>query len=172
MPRARGDWLAAMEIELEQISDLAARNQFAFGCFKAAMLEGAQSRKGLSWLARTGGAAFIFAGACTMILWVTKAGTEPETLAFAQLITGLSLFYMCGAALLMTTLRGLKIYAALGFVTAALSWGYFRFIGPGYPDLSPELLTALSVEAAGFMAILLAASVYLNWLYSPEIHEA
>lgn len=172
MPHGRGEWMIAMERELEQIADTEARNRFAYGCFKAALFEYAKSRKGLSWLARTGGAALIFAGSCAIIHWTTQAGAERETLAFANLITGLCLIYMCGAALLMTTLRGLKIYAGLGFAAAAISWIYFRFMGAGYKDLPPEFLTALSVEVAGFMGILLAASVYLNWLYRPEIHEA
>ena len=62
IPHERTDWLAAMRAELDQISTPSERNAFAFGCFKTALLEGAQSRKGLSFIARMGVASLMFIG--------------------------------------------------------------------------------------------------------------
>lgn len=173
MPRGRADWLDAMKIELEQISDPATRNAFAFGCFRAAMLEGAQSRKGLSYIARVGGASclFMFSSAAG-IFWTSKISSHPETLAIAKVITVLCLFYMCGAALLMASLRGLKVYAAMGFTVATLSLLYCLLARPNYEHLSTDFLTAISFEAAGMMAGLFMAGVYLSWMYTPAIHDA
>lgn len=173
MPRDRANWLAAMKIELEQIADPVERNAFAFGCFRVAMLEGARSRKGLSYIARVGGAALLFAfSSFAAIFWTAKVSSQPETLAFAKLITILCLCYMCGAALLMASLRGLKIYAAMGFSIATLSWVYCLVERPNYQHLSTDLLTAISFEAAGIMAGLFVAAIYLGWLYTPSIHDA
>lgn len=172
MPRRRDDWLAAMKIELEQVSNPSDQNKFAFGCFNAAMLEALRSRKGLSYLARVGGASLLFAFSTVALLWSTKDVSQPETLAFAKIIIVLCLSYMGGAALLMASLRGLKIYTAIGFGITALGWGYFNFVRPTYEHLSTELLMAVSIEAAFVMAVLFMAGVYLNWLYDPSIHDA
>ena len=171
MPPSRKDWLAAMQNELEQISGPAEQNVFAYGCFKTALLEGARSRKGLSWVARSGGAAALFAFSAVLILWGTKNISSPETLAFAKLMTVLAVFYALGAALIMASLKALKIYAGIGFCIAALMMSYLLSTAPSYAYLSSKYLAAISFEAAGAMATLFMASLYLNWLYDPAIHD-
>ena len=171
MPSGREDWLKAMKSELDEISNPSDRNVFAFGCFKTALMEGVRSRKGLSWLARTGGASLLFSFSTFVILWSTKDVSQPETLVFAKVMSALGFSYMFGATLLMASLRGLKVYAGIGFGMAAMGWGYFRFARPSYEYIPTETLTAISFEAAGFMAILFMAAVYLHWLYDPSIHD-
>lgn len=172
MPRDRSSWLTAMKTELEQISNPAERHSFALGCFKAALLEGARSRKGLSHIARAGGASFLFVFSAMGLFWASQIGTEPETFATSKIITGLCLFYICGAALLVTSLKGFKIYAGTGFGVAVSGWAYCRFARPSYEYVSNEFLTAINFEAAGLMACLLLVTVYLDWLYTPGVHDA
>lgn len=172
MPRDRTDWLAAMRVELEQIASPSDRNAFAFGCFKAALLEVAQSRKGLSFIARVGVASLIFIGAiAAWVLWIARMDAQPEALALSKVIMPICLAYMCGAVLLLTSLKGLKFFAAMGFSLAVLSASYCLFARPIYMDLPLEFLTALSFEVAGIMAGLLFFGVYLTWLYNPDIHD-
>lgn len=171
IPQDRTDWLAAMKVELEQIAIPSERNAFAFGCFKAALLESAQSRKGLSFIARVGVASLIFAGSiAAWVLWIARMESQPEALAISKVIMPICLAYMCGAALLLTSLKGLKFFAAMGFSLAVLSASYCLFAQPIYMDLPSEFLTALSFEVAGIMAGLLFFGVYLTWLYNPDIH--
>ena len=172
MPPGREDWLKAMKSELDEISNPSERHIFAFGCFKTALMESVRSRKGLSWLARMGGASLLFTFSILVILWSTKYATQPETLSFAKVISALGFTYMCGAILLMASLRGLKIYAGIGFGVAAMGWIYFRLAHRSYDNMPIDTLAALSFEAAGFMAVLFMAAVYLTWLYDPHIHEA
>ncbi|MEP1230972.1 MAG: hypothetical protein ABJG88_09885 [Litorimonas sp.] len=173
IPHERTDWLAAMRAELEQIATPSDRSAFAFGCFKAALLESAQSRKGLSFIARGGMASLIFAGSIAVwLLWHAKMYAQPEALAISKVILPICLAYMCGAALLLTSLIGLKLYAAMGFCLATLSATYCLFARPIYMDLSSGFLTALSFKVAGIMAGLLFFGVFLSWLYNPDIHDA
>jgi len=69
-------------------------------------------------------------------------------------------------------MRYQKIYAGIGFGVAAMGWIYFRLAHRSYDNMPIDTLAALSFEAAGFMAILFMAAVYLTWLYDPHIHEA
>lgn len=172
MPNDRTDWLAAMRVELEQITIHSDRNAFAFGCFKAALLESAQSRKGLSFIARGGVASLIFAGSiAAWILWFVRMNAQPEAFAISMVIMPICFAYMCGAVLLLTSLKGLKFFAAMGFSLAVLSTSYCLFARPIYMNLPLEFLTALSFEVAGIMAGLLFFGVYLTWLYNPDIHD-
>ena len=86
-------------------------------------------------------------------------------------MTVLAVFYALGAALLMASLKALKIYAGIGFCIAALMMSYFLSAAPSYVYLSSKYLAAISFEAAGAMATLFMASIYLNWLYDPAIHD-
>lgn len=107
MPRDREDWLIAMKMELAQITTPSNRNTFAFGCFKVAFLERAQSRKGLSLIARIGAASLLFSGSIAIWAWWTaKANTQPDTLALSKIFIPLCFAYMCGAALILTSLKG------------------------------------------------------------------
>lgn len=173
MPRDRQNWLMAMKTELDQISAPSDRKAFAFGCFKAALLESAQSRKGLSFIARGGAASILFMGSIAIwFLWTAKMSAQPEALAIANILKPLCFAYMCGAALLLTSLKGLKFYAVIGFCVAGLSSAYCLVSQPVYLNLPSDFLTALSFEVAGIMAGLFFFAVYLTWLYNPDIHEA
>ena len=172
IPHERTDWLAAMRAELDQISLPSKRNAFAFGCFKTALLESAQSRKALSFIARMGVASLMFIGSiAAWILWIAKIDAQPEALAIFKVIMPIFLAYMCAGVLLMTSLKGLKFFAAMGFSLAVLSASYCLFARPIYMDIPLEFLTALSFEVAGIMAGLLFFGVYLTWLYNPDIHD-
>lgn len=172
MPQQRTAWLRAMRNEYEQVSNAAEQNAFAFGCFKVALLECVRSRKGLSWLARTGGALFLFAFSSAAILWSIKDVSQPEAIVFAKIITAFCLSYLCAATLLMTSLKGLKVYSGIGFCVMALGWTYSYLARPSYEYLPVELLMALSLEAGGIMIGLFVAAIYLSWLYNPNVHDA
>ena len=172
MPDANKDWLDAMEAELFAISDSAMRQKFAFGCFQTALFYAARSRKGLSYIARGGGALLIVMMCFYGILHSTRIGASEELLAISYLISGLCLFYLGGAALLLTSLKGLKIYAILGFALALISAIYFRFTTQNFEGLPTDFLVAINFEVAGIMLCLFLASLYLNCLYKPELDDA
>lgn len=173
MPRDREDWLIAMRTELDQIGAPSDRKAFALGCFRAALLESAQSRKGLSLIARVGAASLLFTGSIAIwVLWTAKVNTHTDALAISKIFMPLCFVYMCGAALILTSLKGLKLYAAMGFSLAGLNAIYCLIIRPDYLNLPSDFLTALSFEVAGIMAGLFFFAVYLTWLYNPDIHEA
>lgn len=171
-PKERRNWIEAMKAELSQIDDYKTREKFAFGCFRAALTELLRSRKGLNYAARIGGAILILMMCAYGIISGARLGSAPETLALSKPITGLCVFYMAGAGLLMASLKGLQIYASLGLGASAGGWIYCLLIRPSFDHLSTEFLTALTLEATGFMAGLLLASIYLDLLYSPEVHDA
>jgi len=172
MPRARRDWLSAMEAELREISDPSEQKDFTVGCFKAAVKEGTQSRRGLSYIARLGGAGCLLSLSCAGIYSAGKMGADPEIIIVSQIIAGLCLFYIGGAALLISSLRGLKIYAGLGFSLALTAGIYCLIARPNSDQLPLEFLTAINFEAAGLMAGLFLFALYLCCLYDPEIHDA
>ena len=172
MPLERAEWLAAMEAELSNISDKVERKNFAIGCFKASAHEAVRSRRGLHYIARITGALLIFIMSFAGILMSLKLGAIPENVIESRLITGLCLLYMVAAGLCILSLRGLQIYAGIGLSFAVLGWIYCMLAHPKFETLSVKYLTALSVEASGFMAGLFLATIYLNWLYTPKNNNA
>lgn len=172
IPHDKAEWLYAMKAECTEIVDPAERNHFAFGCFKAALSELARSRKGLNYIARACGAAFIIAVSIIGLNAAGKMAAEPTHLAIAKIITMLCLFYMCGAALLIISLKYLKIYASTGLCAAVAGWIYVKITRPSYENLPVDFLTAINFEAAGLMTVLLFTAMYLGWLYTPDIHDA
>ena len=172
MPKNQALWLRGMEAEYEEISNPKERNRFAFGCFQSALVEFSRSRKGLNYIARTFGAACIIAFSCACLYAATNMAQETENLAIAKLISYLGLFYICGAALLLTTLRGFKIYASLGLGTALMGACYINIIQPEFKDLPIEFLTAINIEVAALMVGFLFAAIYLSWLYTPDMNDA
>ncbi len=172
MPLKRAEWLTAMEAELFDILDKNERQYFAIGCFKAALFEFVRSRQGLHFIARATGAFLIFIMSFAGILVSVKLGAMPETIAVSRLLIGLCLFYMLASGLFVLSLKGLQIYAGIGFSLAISGWAYCSFARPKFETLPVEYLTAISVEASGFMAGLLLATIYLNWLYTPTANNA
>lgn len=172
MPKERSDWLAAMELELNEISTPAAQKYFAIGCFKTAIKEGAQSRKGLSYIARFGAAACLLSLSCAGIYSAGKMAVDTQFLVVSQIIAALCVLYIGGAALLISSLRGLRVYAGLGFCLATIGWFYFQMVRPKYDQLPIEFLTAVNFEVAGLMAGLFLFTLFLSCLYNPEIHDA
>ncbi|MBL4871185.1 MAG: hypothetical protein JKX72_09550 [Robiginitomaculum sp.] len=172
MPLERAEWLTAMETELSNISDKVERKNFAIGCFKAAVHETVHSRRGLHYIARATGAFLTFIMSFTGIVMSLKLGAMPENVVESRLITGLCLLYMVAAGLFALSLRGLQIYAGIGLSVAVLGWVYCMIVHPKFETLSVKYLTALSVEASGFMAGLFLATIYLNWLYTPKANNA
>jgi hypothetical protein len=172
MPNERSDWLQAMYSEFNEISSPSEKATFAFGCFKTAIFESARSRKGLNYIARWGGAIFIFVICIFGIFTAGSFGTEPESIAASRLIIILCLVYMCGAIFLITSLKNLRIYAGLGFGLAIASFVYCSLTRPNLASLPTEFLAAISIEAAGLMAALFLSTIYLRWLYVPSLNNA
>ncbi len=172
MPHGRKEWLTAMEAELSSITDKIAGQSFAFGCFKTAIFEATRSRRGLHIIARAAGAFLIFMMSFAGILVSLKLGATPETVVESKMILGLCLFYMAASGLFILSLRGLQIYASIGLCFAVSGWGYCILTRPRFETISTEYLTAISIEATGFMAGLILATIYLNWLYTPRTDDA
>lgn len=171
MPKNRTDWLRAMTIELQAIADPKARKSFAFGCFTSAGLAWCQSRKGLSYMARGGGALLLVGGSAYGILASGHFVADPETAFLAKIVTGLCLIYMVAGGLLLASLRALKIFAFAGAFAASLTWVWLMTMSPVVSDLPTRYLTAITVEVTGIMTCLAAAAIYLGWLYKPEAEE-
>lgn len=172
MPKKQHVWLSAMRAELSHITSPAERQRFAIGCFVAALNAALKSRKGLNYTARIGGGFMILAMSSYGIISSAGLASAPETLVLSKIIIGLCLFYIGGAGLLIASLKGLKVYASTGFGCAAIGWIYCLAVRPKIDGVSAEFLTALNLEAAFLMASLFLASIYLNWLYSPENYDA
>lgn len=172
MPKERSDWLSAMEIELAQIPTPTGQTAFAFGCFKTAWLEWAQSRRGLSMVTRAGCAFLLFLLSSCGIVASMKMGMEANANGSAALITNLCLFYMGCAALILISVRLLQIVAGVGFVAAISGWIYLFTVRPSLDGVPLQYLTAISIEAASLMAGLLFLTLYLGWLYAPETYDA
>jgi len=171
------EWSEAMRCEMASIPDSHQRYSFALGCLKAALIERARSRKGLQYTARVCGAACLFMICCYGIFSAESFGAEsfdaaPKDIAASQLITKLCLVYMCGAGLLILSLKGLKIFAMGGLFIGLLSAFYLKITPPDNSVLSHEFLMALSLEASILMIALFCAATYLNFLYAPDYDAA
>lgn len=165
MPEDPSDWLRAMRAEMAVIPAKPAQYSFALGGLKAALYHAAQSRKALHYIARLCGAACLFMICGYGLYNAAKFGNSPKEMVTGQLITGLCLLYMCGAGLLILSLKGLKIFAAAGLSIGLFSALYLK-AGPSHHGLLPhEFLMALSLEASALMIVLLGAAVYLELLY-------
>lgn len=172
MPPKHSVWLNAMKAELNAIENPSEKQAFAFGCFKTALLQGAQSRKGLNYIARGSGAVFIVIICLFGIFSAGSFGTEPEAISASKLITILCTIYICGAIFLVSSLRNLRAFAGLGFSMAASCFVYISVTQSSFANLPTDFLAAISIEAAGFMAALFLSTIYLRWLYSPNYYDA
>jgi len=172
MPRRRTEWLTAMQAELSIIEDPRARLNFAFGCLKSAALEAAQSRKGLSYIARCGGAAISIGFSIFGVVFAAQYSANPDGELIAKMIIGLCLSYGFGALLLLTSLQALRKFAGAGFILTVVAWIYCMTQSNTLAYLQIDFLTALSLEAAAIMAGFFIAATYLRWLYNPEFHDA
>ena len=172
MPKEKQKWLVSMMAECEQVSNPVERQLFAIGCFKVAILEWARTRKGLNYIARAGSAFILMAGCCMGVYVATKSGVWPGAIYISKIITGLCIFYMAGSALILVSIKGLKIYAAAGFSAAMMGFGYCRLISSRLESLPTDYLAALCLEAAGLMIGLFFAAIYFNLLYSPGVDDA
>lgn len=171
MPQNNHDWLAAMKAECREIQDASERETFAAGCFRAALLERARARKALNYMARAIGAAGLIGGSSLGIRAAINMASNPAHAVAAKIIFALCVFYICGAALLVASLKGLKIYAASGLTLAAFSWVYIQIKKPDIQALPVEFIAALNIETMALMASLLFAAIYLGWIYTPHFNE-
>lgn len=170
MPAGRDEWLSAMRAEMASISEVRVRQSFARGCFRSALGEWARSRRALSLMARLAGALALLMmsiGGMIMAQNIAARG-EDSLMVFARILPLFCLIYALGALLLLTSLRAVRIYAALGFGLALTAFAYVQISAPVIEGLSPRVLTAFSLEVAGLMGALFLASLYLNWLYDPD----
>lgn len=172
MPENRQSWLEAMKMEYYEIQNTSERNAFAAGCFRAALLERTRSRKTLNYMARGIGALGLIGGSSLGIMAAIEMSNNPAHLIAAKIILALCLFYMCGAALLIASLKVLKIYASSGLALAAFSWIFVQITKPDIQTLPAEFIAALNIETMALMGSLLFAASYLGWLYTPHYDEA
>lgn len=165
---SRAKWLDAMQAESKTIIDSAERQKFEAGCFQALLLDFVRSRRGLSLMARGGGALFIIlmSGYGFGVALKSLAGEWPA--AASYLIGALCVFYAICGGLLMMSLRGLRTAALAGFAAAVMGRLYITFATPQFAGLGDTFLSALALEMAGLMTGLFVASVYLSWLYDPN----
>jgi len=172
IPKDKSDWLRAMQSELAVISKKTKRYSYALGGLKTAAYQAARNRKVLHYIMRICGAACLFMLCCYGIFSTANFDPEPKDIAAGQLITKLCLFYMCGAGLLILSLKGLKIFAAGGLSIGILTTLYLKIAAPHHSLLSQEFLMAVALEASILMIALFCASIYLNLLYTPDYDAA
>ncbi len=172
MPKSSQAWLTAMKAECREIPNASERETFAAGCFSAALLERVRNRKTLNYMARAIGAAGLVGGSSLGIKAAMDMANNPAHAIAAKIIFALCLFYICGAALLVASLKGLKIYATCGLALAAFSWVYIQIRKPDIQTIPAEFIAALNIETMALMASLLFAATYLGWLYTPHFDDA
>lgn len=157
-----------MAAEMTIIEGEQDRKNFARGCALAGLKAFSRSRRGLNLIVRGAGAVFITSvSVYAMWLWGVSKSDGLST-GNAQLITSLCAAYLLAAILLVVSLKWLRVYAGIGIILAAFSWSYLMLTGSELANISPDFLLAICFEATGFMAGLLAAVTYLNWLYDPS----
>lgn len=171
LPKNRLQWLSAMQAELLSIPEEKARREFAFGCFVAALSEWCQSRKGLNWIARTGGAALLILFSIFIFYSSNQMTGGADTKAIASTINNLGFVYLITAALLIVSLKALRGFSAIGLLAAISSWFYVMVTDAISSSTLLKFYAVISVEVAGIMTFLFLTSIYLNWLYSPEFHD-
>jgi len=174
MPSKDSDWFAAMTSEIMAIPVKTEQYHFAFGCLAAALSAAVHSRKGLQYIARICGAGFLLMISLYVIYAWPNFQNTPEAIAAGNLTTKLCFYYIGGAALLITSVKGLRVYTLIGLCAASLSAIYLQF-GPRntHSHLPPhDFLIALNLEALCLIAALFFASLYLSWLYTPEYDDA
>ena len=166
------DWLYAMEAELTEIADTKEQNRYAFGCFVSVLQDVVRSRRGLQFIARMFGAFLIIVMSSIGIWMGIKFGGSQETLELSRLVTTLCCFYLVSAGLHICSLRHLQIYAKFGILIGVSGLSYCFVGSPQFETLSTEFLRAIAIEATAFMMMLFLASIYLNWLYEPDLQNA
>ncbi len=168
MPVQRAEWMQAMESEMMELSGPDERAAFARGCFLAALKEWAHSRKGLSIIARIGGATFLGALSIFGISAASSMALVPGQEYASQTIIGLCVIYLCSAILLLTSLKGLKVFSAVGFVGGLAISLLVRNTQTSDAGYYAEFQSAIYLEASGLMGVLFLATLYLGFLYSPD----
>ena len=163
----RKEWLTAMAVEAAQIENTKERHEFAYGCFKTALNDRIRSRQSLHYIARISGAILIMAMSFMGLLTIqgnTTLGTEA-----IKLISFLCMSYLGASCLLLVSLTGLRIYAAIGTAFAGCLWLYCVLLQPEFTTIPLKFLTAIAVEIAGFSISLILITIYLNWLYDADL---
>lgn len=166
----RAHWIEAMHAECDSIEDMREKSAFAAGCFKAAVSDTVRTRRGLSAIARLGGALVILLMSAYGFGAALKMSGTEFSAAMAVTVAGLCVFYAICAGLLAMSLRGLRLAAVTGFLAALAARLSLGFAAPELEASDIAFLKALSLEMAGLMTGFIAASVWLNWLYDPALH--
>jgi len=172
MPSGRTEWLAAMRSELIEINDQKEQQRFAFGCFRASLSEWPKSRRGLSQLTRISGASLLTIISLLGIYQSSFVLNHGDTAALSKIILGMCCIYIVAAIFLLVSLKNLKAFSCAGAVIGALAWIYCQQFSVGTEALPQRFLTAVTFEATGMMGSLFLASVFLGWLYDPEVQQA
>ena len=167
----RADWLDAMSAECAHLDDPKQQSAFAAGCFKAALSDTVRTRRGLSAIARLGGALIILLMSGFGFGVALKLSGTEFSVPMAALVAGLCVFYAICAMLLAASLRGLRFVALAGFIVALGARLYLGMAAPELTASTSEFLKALSFEMAGLMTGFIMASVWLGWLYDPSLND-
>ena len=168
----RKQWLLSMQAEIGAIPTAKERSRFAWGCCQALALDAAKSRRGLNYIARLAASLVMLMGGLTGIVMSQKLGASPEMMAFSKILIFLCSVYIGASILFILSLKMLRAYAVTGLSLAILSLTYCLILSPNAEPLPLEFLMALSLEFGAVMFGLVFISIYLSWLYDPELSEA
>jgi len=164
-PLDQAEWGQAMRAEFADITDARESLIFALGCLHVSLIQAAQTRRGLSIIGRglvaLGLASFSVYG----ILFVSAQFQAPE---FTGLFKALCFYYAGAAAFTVLSLKGLRLYSALGLAGAILSWTALKLTPYEMADISNVYLQALSFEWAVANMALIVAALYLSLMTAKD----
>lgn len=167
MPKDQDSWSRAMKAEYTQITDERQRLTFALGCLKVSISRAAQTRRGLSVIGRgivaMGLAAFSLYG--VFILFAVSQFSAPE---LVPLFTALCFFYAGAAAMTVLSLKGLRLYASVGFAAAVIMVAALKITKFETPEISNIYLQALSFEWGVANTALIVAAIYLSLINAKD----
>jgi len=165
MPKTQADWMRAMRAEFMEVTHERTQLKFALGCLQTSMASAAQTRKGLSFIGRglvaLGLASFSVYG----LLLISAQVPEPE---FTALFTALCFYYAGAAGFTVLSLKGLRLYSALGLAGATLSWTGLKLTTYETAEISNVYLQALSFEWAIANMALIVAAIYLTLINTQD----
>jgi len=163
MPQDQTDWAQAMQVEFKEIIDMREQRKFALGCLSVSVRRAAQTRKGLSFIGRG-----LVAMGLTSLVFAILVIAKFETPQAISLFTALGFFYGGAAALTILNLKGLGLYASLGFGGAAIAWLALKFTNFGTVDLPNIFLKALSFEVMLMTGGLIICSIYFSLINAQD----
>ena len=165
MPKGQENWGQAMNSELTQITSEREQLKFALGCLKVSTSHAAQTRKGLSLIARGLVATPLAASSLYGIVFLAA---QFPTSILTTIFIALCFFYTGAAAMTVLSIKGLRLYSSLGLAAAVASGIVLKATKFETPEVSNALLLAVSFEWATANIILIVAAVYLSLINAKD----